>query len=362
MADANRRDSQFNGVSLAPRDYPENYTVRAIQAFRKYIDDGEPITDQVVFAMHNLSMAEYACGNFAGAKLYWKMTREMVLHLGGFAKFEPYIAWLCLSADYLIAASTFTLPELDFIRYPKLSGLDITNVTEKAKAKTTAFDGSTYCQPRLQVLISDAVSLAQVIGYIQNLSDPAVLGVKKLVMANRTAVYRLITMPLKQQTLASSPSIDGALSVKSLDSVVLADAVVARARHLGLVIWLWYSSLSLLPILNLPQSLAGEPSLIAEHVIEMQTSLQLAERILADSRWTVRGDLLLWLCSLISLISSTLEGNDFFVPKFVRTIKQLDIHSERQLETALKVYPPLSSVDENSISKLYRLISMTSVN
>lgn len=61
-------------------------------------------------------MTEYSCNNFAGATLYWSMTREMVIYLGGFARFEPYTACLCLSADYLIAASNFTLPELDYIK------------------------------------------------------------------------------------------------------------------------------------------------------------------------------------------------------------------------------------------------------
>jgi hypothetical protein len=344
---------QFNGVSLAPHDYPENYTVRAIQTFRKFIDAGEPITDRVVFAMHNLSMAEYCCRNFAGAKLYWKMTREMVIHLGGFARFEPYIAWLCLSADYLVAASTFTLPELDFIKYPKLSGLNESNAAEKARIKTATLDGSAYCQPRLQVLITDAISLTQVIGFVHKLPETVVLAVKRLVMMNRTGVYRLITMPLKRQISASLPTTDGSSSWELLDPVVLADAMVARARHLGLVIWIWHSSIRLLPNPNFPACLSAVPPLMAEHVTEMRTSLQLAERKLKDSGWALREDLVLWLCGLISLVSSTAECTDYFMRRFSPAARELNVRYVQQLEEVLKVYHPLSSIDENSDMKLY---------
>ena len=191
------------------------------------------------------------------------MTREMVIYLGGFARFEPYIAWLCLSADCLIAASTFTLPEPSFIQYPKLSGLSGSNAAEKARINTAALDGSPYCQPRLQVLITDAISLTQVIGNIHEIPEPAVSGVKRMVMVNRTAIHRLITMPLKRQGPASSPTANGNITWKSLDSVILADAMVARARHLGLVIWLWHSTLGLMPTPGLPASLKDVPSLMA---------------------------------------------------------------------------------------------------
>jgi hypothetical protein len=353
---------EFSRVSLAPRDYPENYTVRAIQTFRKYIEAGEPITDRIVFAMHNLSMAEYCCRNFAGAKLYWKMTREMVIYLGGFARFEPYIAWLCLSADYLIAASTFTLPELDFIQYPKLSGLNGSNAAEKVGIKIAALDASTsaYCQPRLQVLITDAISLTQVIGYIHDLPGTVVSAFKGMVMLYRTAVYRLITMPLKRQLSTSPPTATGNFSRDSLDSVVLADAIVTRARHLGLVIWLWHSALGLIPTPGLPASLKEVPSLMAEHVTEMRTSLQIAERKLTHSGWALREDLVLWLCSLISLVSSTLNQTDYVVHRYARAVKGLNIQTLRELENALKVYPPLSSIDENNVLKLSRMISVAS--
>jgi len=144
---------------------------------------------------------------------------------GGFAKFEPYIAWLCLSTDFMIAASTFTLPELDFVKFPKLSGLDVSRAVDA--------DGPAYSLMRLQILVRDSISLSQVIGDIYDLQPPASTGVKGLIMANRTLVYRLIMMPLKYQPLAAAVPNNALTSVGELDLIVIGDAKVARARHLA---------------------------------------------------------------------------------------------------------------------------------
>jgi hypothetical protein len=267
------RMKYVNDVPLAPHDYPENYTVRAIQTFRKYIDAAEPVTDQIVLAMHNLSLAEYSCKNFAGAKLYWKMARDTVIHLGGFAKFEPYIAWLCLSTDFMIAASTFTLPEFDFVKFSKLSGLDVSRAVD--------VDGPAYSLTRLQILVRDHISLSQVIGCIHDLPPRASTGVKGLIMANRTLVYKLIMMPLKHQPLAAAVLNNALIPMGELDSIVIGDAMVARARHLALAVWLWHSSLG---FLSYPADYRPDiASLMTEHVIEIGDRLRFAERKLASS-------------------------------------------------------------------------------
>lgn len=335
----------FNGVSLAPRDYPENYTVKAIQTFRKYIDAGQPITDQVVLAMHNLSMAEYSCKNFAGAKLYWKMTREMVILLGGFAKFEPYVAWLCLSADYMIAASTFTLPELDFIRSPKLSGLDV--------SRPISVDGSADSLMRLQILVRDSISLTQVIGYIHDLPPPASTGVKGLIMANRTLAYRLITMPLQHQPFTAASSKNAPTSAEEFNAMVLGDAMIARARRLALVVWLWHTSLG---FLTYPADHGQDvSSLMAQHVVEISDRLQLAEKKLAGSGWSIREDLVLWLC-LLGCIVSISNGTNFMTLRLGEAADRINIQSEKELEGSLRGYLSLHKIPGFSMRNSLLLI------
>ena len=92
----------------------------------------------------------------------------------------------------------------------------------------------------------------------------------------------------------------------------------------------------------------------------MRTSLQLDERKLTHSGLALREDLVLWLCSLISLISSTMDQTDYFVRRYARAAKELNIQNLRELEDALKVYPPLSVIDENNVSKLCRMMSVAS--
>jgi hypothetical protein len=330
--------------------------VKAIRAFRKHIDAGEPINDQVVFALRNLSMAEYS-NNSAGASLYWRMVRSMVVHLGGFEKFDPYVAWLCISADYLVAASTFTLPELDFITFPKLSGAVVPTAAENDDAMPVTFKGSACRQPRLQDFIADTVSLTQIIGHIKKFPEPAVFGVKNLVISSRSAIYRLLTMQLTREVTTSSPSTNAAASTGTLDRVKLAYTTLARIRHLGFVVWLWNSSLGLVSISSLPESLRDTPFLQPEHILRLKTKIQLADKNLLNSGWALHEDLVLWVCSLISLVPAVSDDMEFFVVRLVRAAKLLEIRSPKQLQAALDVFPPLGSIKDYSATKLYELIN-----
>jgi hypothetical protein len=146
----------------------------------------------------------------------------MVVHLGRFEKFEPYVAWLCISADYMVAASTFKLPELDFITFPKLSGAVVPTTAENADAMTaTPNKGSARRQPRLQDFTADTVSLAQIIGHIQEFLEPGVFDVKNLVMYSRSAIYRLLTVQLTRE-VPISPSTSATVSTGAFDRVKLA--------------------------------------------------------------------------------------------------------------------------------------------
>lgn len=169
---------------------------------------------------------------------------------------------------------------------------------------------------------------------------------------NKTCVYRLITMPRKGQGPAVSLSTGGSISRASLKSVILADAMVVRARHLGLMLWLWHSALRLLPTPHLSAGLKGVPALMIDHVTEMRTSLQLAERKLLESGWALRDDLILWLCSLISL-APTAEVTDYFVGRYLRAAQKLNMTNPKQLEDVLKAFAPVSSIDEASSAKLF---------
>jgi hypothetical protein len=113
--------------------------------------------------------------------------------------------------------------------------------------------------------------------------------------------------------------------------------MVARSRHLALVVWLWHTSLGFLsyPADHRPDI----ASLMTEHVIEIGDRSRFAERKLAGSGWTFRDNLVLWLCLLCSLVSTT-EGLDILTTRLAKAADKLNVRDEEELERALKGHPP----------------------
>jgi hypothetical protein len=98
---------------------------------------------------------------------------------------------------------------------------------------------------------------------------------------------------------------------------------------------------------------------MTEHVVEIGDRLRFAERKLAGSNWTLREDLVLWLCLLRSLVSTT-EGFGFLTTRLPKATEQLNIRCEEELEHALKGYLMLHKVPGLSIRNSYLLIHTSS--
>jgi hypothetical protein len=338
------RMKHISGLSFERDDVPELHTLKAIQALRKFVQANEPITDRVILDLFFLSLAEFYNKNHVGSKVHYQIMKQFVINLGGFAKLEPFIAWFVLSADYLLAASTVTAPVFDFTREPRLLGIKL--LTTADKVEMAILRSILHLEPRMQNLIKDNISLAQVVAHLHQLPQFALSRVTQLVEQNGTIVYRLITMPLK---------VCGNQTPAQLLQARIADRLVSRSRHLAFVMWMWYSALGItddISTLDLTQA----TRLMSSYTAEMRASLDYAGQILPATACTVRNDLLLWLHALGMLISPIEQDVSFHISGFVRTAVAMKICSYDQLESVLSSYLPLEQIPDYSLNSCYNLL------
>jgi hypothetical protein len=344
--------SRMKYISRLPLDYhdtPELYTVRAIRVMRKYLDDGKPITDQVILVLFYLAITELFKKNVSGSKIHWQMIKHCIIQLGGLARIEPYISCYCVGMDYLIAASTVTPPVFDLVGVPSLLGIQPKRDADRSEIEIAVSERLASLEPRLQIIAQDSILITEVIGYIHLLPEPIPANVAGFVRDNLPLVYRHITLPLHFRSYC------GPLTA-NLEQVVIADELSVRCRSAAYLLWLWHSALGFVENQSVPTSLNHVTTLMAYYARIMRECLECAELKLATTAWTLHQDLVLWTTALGILVGRTGDDVDFCTARFVSIARQMHIDDVELLRSAFARYLALDRVEGFDLGRFHRLL------
>lgn len=326
-------------------------TLKSTQSMRSYFRRGGRVTEQLVYNMFNLAMAEFYVGHVHAYQVHWQNLKHFVRHLGGFGKLAPFIGWFCISADFLFAATNLSPPVFNFLLDPALVGVSKTSTRQKPKSSSSSSSSSPshqqhdddgrppttlhaaldHLEPRVRTSVTNTISLSQTIALIQSCHGDhadAIAGYLRRSVAYTGNTLMTCMLEYDADWTRTRTKAEAEADDEIIDSLATrADALLCRARGLAFCIWLWYtacsicspptseaspsgssafshSSASSSPSLSSSSSSSSPFSssilhrgrkLMKVFADELHDCLCRAERLLAPTPWLARPQRVLWI-------------------------------------------------------------------
>lgn len=353
LAAAARRMQKVDKATL-----PELYSYRAISSLRARLDNPEDIDERLILDLSYLIHFDFHTDFRTRNDIYWKLSRDTIVRLGGLHKISPFTARIAAAYDYVAALYSVTLPKLDPFRDVALLGFD--EATSKPEEVEKALS---QLEPRLRHEIRLHHYLADLFDAVKALPDPtSALFKDYLITRNGHTIYAVMAGPFQRFKPEK-------VTKSSTDSLLtLADEMHAMTRGLMSHVWMWYGALS---FLGYQRRLITEDDPWAEarlyyrapdHVADPQIfkrwqSLDRVQTLLDGSEWKIPDDRLLWFLSIGYIIARNAEEREPYRERFIQLAEKMNIRNEDDLKRALELHMPLDQIAPTWASMLASLLT-----
>ena len=350
-----RRLRLLTETSFADDRTPEIYTVRAIQALRKQIDEGWGSTsrnDHSLLWIAYLTLAEFYVKDASRTSTYFDIMKSLIISRGGFGKVHPYDLQFALAVDLMISCNTLSQPELDALRWPLLAGISTSSYDVVETIEQRVIHALSGLDDRIRFMYSHTLALRGTMQTVHSLPTQAVASLS-IFTKRRMHLFPIQALSL---WLAKSKS----ETYAHLEVISSVDAIYFQLRLLSFQAWLLATAFGFLNREQILLASLQEPAALQYFSKHTNWFMDNLEGSLSGTEWLTHNLMTLWILALACLISRSYGGDHVrYEQRFVEAARVAKIASRVELGEALGKGLPLDRIDSQWREKLWSLIDIS---
>lgn len=345
-----RRMQKVNNVtSLASP--PEVYAAKALESLREVVEEKRHLSERLILDVSYLVLSEVYVKTPQGHRVYGGIIKALVVKYGGLHKIRPFTAQACLAWDYLISATTLSLPALDPFRQTELLRGQI--VASDSEFDFLEMNHGLYprlyqLEERPRIMAEESHSIATVMMALQSLPPHTHDSVRRLATDSAPKIFRLLTAPF----LSSGNSTDG---MQANRAVAAADGLAMRIKIRMYLAWVWHSAMRCLSSSDSESGLLSVPELL-KGTSKLHGQIEGILHRLQGTPWRMQDEIVLWLAGVGALTADSDADRQRYVRLLARTSSLLSIEDDQVMEDVLRDYPPLRHLSEPPQRSIWGLI------
>ena len=350
-----RRLRLLTQTSFADDRTPEIYTVKAIQALRKQIDDGwgsNSRNEHSLLWVAYLTLAEFYVKDASRTSTYFGIMKSLIISRGGFEKIHPYDLQFALAVDLMISCNTLSQPELDALQFPLLAGVTTSSHDTVETIGQRVMSALSRLDDRIRFMYSHTLALRGTMQAVHSLPTQTVASLS-IFTKRRMHLFPIQALSLWLTKAQSETH-------AHLEVISSVDAMYFQLRLISFQAWLWATAMGFLSEEERFLASLHEPPALqcfSEHTSWFLDNL---EEALRGTEWLMHNEMTLWLLALAYLISRSHGGAYVrYQQRFVEAARVVEITDRFELGAALSKGLPLDRIDARWREKLWSLLDIS---